>query len=101
MLVNDILDMSKIEAGKVDLNPFAVTIDSFITELQDIVQPLVAARGNTIEFFRDPTTVTIYADRSRLRQVLLNLIGNAAKYFRARPDRRRVPRLQDRRSGWS
>lgn len=80
LLVNDILDMSKIESGKVDLDPVAVNIDQFIVELQDIVKPLVDARGNTIEFLRDPSAGTIYADRSRLRQVLLNLVGNAAKF---------------------
>jgi signal transduction histidine kinase len=80
LLVNDILDLSKIEAGKMELQPVAVHVDQFMMELRDLVRPLVVARGNTLEIRHAPSVSTIYADRLRLRQVLLNLIGNAAKF---------------------
>lgn len=80
LLVNDILDMSRIEAGKMELNPVAVMIEPFIPELRDIVKPLVDARGNVLDIFHDPSATAIYADRLRLQQVMLNLIGNAAKF---------------------
>jgi len=80
LLINDILDLSKIEAGKLELNPVPVDIDQFAMELADLVMPLVDARQNSFEIRRDPLVTTVVADRLRLRQILLNLIGNAAKF---------------------
>ncbi len=80
LLVNDILDLSKIEADKMELAPTLINIGPFAVELRDMVKPLVDARGNSIEIVLQASATTIYADRLRLRQVLLNLISNAAKF---------------------
>jgi signal transduction histidine kinase len=80
LLINDILDLSKIEAGKMELRPAPVDVDPFIAELRDLVTPLVDARQNRLDIRRDPSATTIFADRLRLRQILLNLISNAAKF---------------------
>ena len=80
LLVNDILDLSKIEAGKMELQPVEIKLEQLLMELRDLVRPLVDARGNTLEIRHVNTVKTIFADRLRLRQVLLNLIGNAAKF---------------------
>jgi len=80
-LINDILDLSKIEAGKLDVRPEEVTIPRLRDELADIFQPLARDKGieltATVE--RD-VPGTIFTDPTRLQQVLKNLLSNACKF---------------------
>lgn len=80
-LINEVLDISKIEAGKLSISLEPVQVQELIIEMIDSIQPLVLEKENTIKFF--PSFVqncNVLADRQRLKQVLLNLLHNAVKY---------------------
>lgn len=78
-LINDILDISKIEAGKMELylEPFDLTV--FIEEVSDTIAPLIQKNGNRFET-RCEVTQPMRADLGKLRQIAINLLGNAAKF---------------------
>jgi PAS domain S-box-containing protein len=81
MLINDILDLSKIEAGKLDLQYDYIDTYSFFTEFERIFSLKVSEKG--LKFILDITSGTpagIYIDEARLRQIVFNLIGNAVKF---------------------
>lgn len=80
-LINDILDLSKIEAGKITFNYHFIDAFSFFTEIAGIFSFKANEKG--LEFIIDispSVPVTIYIDDLRLRQILINLIGNAIKF---------------------
>jgi len=80
-LINDVLDLSKIEAGKLDLTPQAIHFPSFLQGVAEICR--IRADQKNIDFVYDPDPQLpegIFADEKRLRQVLLNLVGNAIKF---------------------
>lgn len=78
-LIEDILDISRIEAGQIGLNVRPTSISRLVLEVCDSLKPIATARG--IELAGDaPGDMTVRGDRDRLMQVLLNLIGNALKF---------------------
>lgn len=79
-LINNILDLSKIEAGRMDVYISKFEIDKLLQDLTATIQPLAAKNNNTfvIEKIHSPTI--LYLDEVKLRQILLNLIGNANKF---------------------
>ena len=79
-LINDILDLSKVEAGKlrVDRELFAVT--PVLREVQTMMKPLADRRKLGLELRVDPDVSTICADEGKFRQILINLISNAIKF---------------------
>lgn len=79
-LINDILDISKIEAGKMELCLEHFDIPLLIQEVASIAQPLVKQNGNTLEVYCAFDLGTMNADLGKVRQVLLNLLSNAAKF---------------------
>jgi PAS domain S-box-containing protein len=79
-LINDILDLSKIEAGKFQLYLEHFDISEVIRDVEHTVKPLVEKKANTLYVRVDPGIGKIYADMTRLRQVLFNLISNASKF---------------------
>ncbi len=81
-LINDLLDMARIEAGKVELQPVTVDLAALAGECIELVRPL--AGHHAIELMPAPagTAAWVRADRRRLRQMLLNLLSNAIKYNR-------------------
>ncbi|MBW4642807.1 MAG: HAMP domain-containing protein [Goleter apudmare HA4340-LM2] len=79
-LINDILDLSKIEAGKMNLYPETFEIATLINNVVLTVKPAVEKNGNVLEIDCDHQLGTMYADQTRMRQVLLNLLSNAAKF---------------------
>ena len=82
-LINEVLDISRIDAGELALSPEPVLLSDVVTEVMDLVAPLVAARELTVVA---PSGVEcrdyVLADRQRLMQVLLNLVSNSIKYNR-------------------
>jgi signal transduction histidine kinase len=80
-LINDVLEMSKIEAGKIKLNEKKLDLYSLLDSLEDMLRPKAAAKKLTLNFERSPSVPQyIIADESKLRQVLLNLLSNALKF---------------------
>ena len=80
-LINEILDLAKVEAGAVALAMEAVPLAGILGECRDMIAPLAAGRGIDVRFPDQPAAV-VRADRTRLKQVLLNLLSNAVKYNR-------------------
>lgn len=79
-LINDILDLSKIEAGKMTLYPERFEIAKLINNVVLTVKSAIDKNNNILEVYCDQELGTIYADQTRMRQVLLNLLSNAAKF---------------------
>ncbi|MFE1745087.1 sensor histidine kinase [Coleofasciculus sp. H7-2] len=79
-LINDILDLSKIEAGKMTFYPETFDIKTLIISVVITVKPLVEKNGNVLEVHCDEHLGTMYADQTKVRQVLFNLLSNAAKF---------------------
>ncbi len=79
-LINDILDLSKIEAGKMTLYPERFEIAKLINNVVMTVKSAMDKNNNILEVYCDQELGTIYADQTRMRQVLLNLLSNAAKF---------------------
>jgi len=79
-LVNDILDLSKIEAGKMTLLIEEFDVAGVVQEVAATVQPLVAKNGNTLEVDCPQTLGVMRADQTKLRQTLFNLLSNACKF---------------------
>lgn len=80
-LINDVLDMSKIESGKLTLNMDIVSLRDAMDSIVNIVQPQVKAKRQHFDIFiRKIETENIYCDSVRLNQVLINLLSNAVKY---------------------
>ena len=84
-LVNDILDLSKIEAGKLELQIEPVTIPNVIEDLFITVRPLAEEQGSELTLVHEGAPVTLVTDPRRLRQIVLNLLSNAIKFGRGKP----------------
>jgi PAS domain S-box-containing protein len=80
MLINDVLDLSKIEAGRVEIAPAPFPLQRVIDEVTDTVEPLVARRGNRLEVRGPADLGEMHSDEMRIRQVLFNLLSNASKF---------------------
>ena len=80
-LINEILDLAKVESGTVSLSLEPVGLDAILQECRDMIAPLASQRriGMT---FPDTCPLNVLADRTRLKQILLNLLSNALKYNR-------------------
>jgi len=79
-LINDILDLSKIEAGRMDLFIESFEVGQLVRDVEAIVQPLVEKNGNTLVVTCPGDLGTMHADQTKLRQALFNLLSNAAKF---------------------
>jgi signal transduction histidine kinase/CheY-like chemotaxis protein len=77
-LVNDVLDLSRVEAGRLDLRPEPVDVAHAVTEAVNGLRPL--ADRKSLQFGAEVTPVAVTVDRGRFRQILYNLISNAVKY---------------------
>ena len=79
-LINDILDLSKIEAGRMELNLESFALAPLIDDVVKTIEPLAAKNGNQVAVHCDPAIGMMHADQMRLRQALLNLMSNANKF---------------------
>ncbi|MDY6959271.1 MAG: response regulator, partial [Halobacteriota archaeon] len=77
-LINDILDLSKIEAGKMDVYYEIFDIREVISEVADAIAPLANDKG--LELGKTIENVTVRSDKNKIKQILINLLGNAIKF---------------------
>src|SRR5205823_7813451 len=78
-LINDILDLSKIEAGRMDLFIEQFEVGQLVRDVEAIIRPLVSKNGNTLVVECPAEIGTMHADMTKVRQALFNLLSNAAK----------------------
>lgn len=81
-LINDLLDISSIEAGGAELNLEQIDLGELLQEVHDLAGPIVAAVGLRFVLEHPEASLVAWADRRRVTQVMLNLVSNAAKYNR-------------------
>lgn len=86
-LVNDVLDLSKIEAGKIDLRLQPVSVTGLIEDLFVTVRPLADQYGSALSLDPPPQPIRVVSDPRRVRQILLNLLSNAIKFGGGKPVR--------------
>ena len=79
-LINDVLDLSKIEAGKMEVQPEDFDAAALVREVGQTVQALADRKGNALEVQAPPDLGTMHSDPVKVRQCLFNLLGNAAKF---------------------
>ena len=81
-LIDEVLDISRIESGHLSLSLEPVNVPDVVQSAVDLVKPLAARRGITVDVMSLPGHQAVLADRQRLKQILLNLLSNAVKYNR-------------------
>ena len=79
-VINDILDISKVEAGRLELQPEAFTLGEGLTEVLSVLQPLAIAKSIEIHAEDAAPDLLVFADRVRFKQILYNLLSNAIKF---------------------
>lgn len=79
-LINDILDLSKIEAGKMELHVEAYPITYFTESIQRVMQAAIEQKGARLRFDIAPEIDQLVVDQTRFKQILMNLVSNAVKY---------------------
>jgi signal transduction histidine kinase/CheY-like chemotaxis protein len=82
LLINDVLDLSKIEAGKTELYLETFEVPGLVDDVVGMIQPLVEKNANRLEISLDPALTTMHADVTKVRQSLFNLLSNACKFTR-------------------
>jgi PAS domain S-box-containing protein len=93
-LINDILDLSKVEAGRMEVFPEEFDLSGLVGEVTDTIQPLLERSANVLEVSVAPDVGTVHTDVTKLRQILLNLLSNATKFTEEGTVRLSVARLQ-------
>ncbi len=79
-LVNDVLDISKIESGRMDLYIEMIDVEKLLTDITNTITPLVEKNHCTLTVEKAETLDAFYADQPKIRQILLNLLSNAIKF---------------------
>jgi PAS domain S-box-containing protein len=79
-LINDILDLSKIEAGQITANFEYFLLEEVLKEVIELEEPVAQNKGITISYINSPEQIEIFCDRKRILQVMLNLLNNAIKF---------------------
>lgn len=82
-IINNVLDLSKIEAGKVTFELTNFDIEEMVNEVVTNTRPLVHKNNNNLEVLYGKEVGSMYADKTKVRQILINVIGNAAKFTEA------------------
>ncbi len=80
-ILNDVLDLSKIEAGRLEIHHEPCSVVSVVNEVRSLMEPMAQERGLTLsDSFDTPMPTTVRCDALRVRQILLNLVSNAIKF---------------------
>jgi signal transduction histidine kinase len=82
-IINDMLDLSQIESGQLSVHCESVALDEVLAQVEPIVTPHIGKKKLTYVVDASVRDIKVYADRERLRQVLVNLVTNAARYSEA------------------
>lgn len=99
-LINDILDLSKVEAGKIELDPDELPVKDFLISIERLFKPIAMNKG--IELKTEVSAdapATIYIDRQRLEQIVKNLLSNAIKFTERGSVTFRIARAANKNSG--
>jgi len=96
-LVNEVLDISRIESGKTELRLTYLALNDVVKWLRKTMAPILKPRKQSLEVVMEKGLPSVYADESKLRQVLLNLMSNAAKFS---PDGSRIRVEAVRKGDW-
>ncbi len=99
-LINEVLDLSKIEAGKLEINYEPVALASLVRDVMGEAEPLAAKNSNQLVVECPPDIGTVHSDPTRLRQVILNLLSNACKFTEKGSVSLLVGRGQSERGDW-
>jgi signal transduction histidine kinase len=106
-LINDVLDLAKVEAGKMEFHPEPIELGRLVNEVRDSLHPVASAKHIAIETTIDPGCESLYVDPAKLKQVLYNYLSNALKFtgdsgrvqVRARPEAPRTLHIEVEDSG--
>lgn len=79
-LINDVLDLARLGAGKLELHPAPMEVESLLRQVAELMSPRAQEKGIEVAWAAAPGLGTILGDEGRLRQVLLNFAGNAVKF---------------------
>jgi signal transduction histidine kinase len=82
--INSVLDISEIEADRVELRPVEINLHEFVRTCFDVVRPKAEAKGLALMLAPAAAPLRLYADSTRLQQVVINLLGNAVKFTKQR-----------------
>ncbi len=99
-LINDVLDLSKIESGKMEVFAESIDLDNLVDETSDIAQPWMKNNNNILLIKRSKLLGTVQQDRTKLRQTLFNLLSNAAKFTHQGTVTLYVERIQHSGKDW-
>jgi len=94
-LVNDILDISRIELGKFEIQPEEIDLPRLVEDLFAAVRPLADGRGSTLHLVSSAVPCRVLSDPRRVRQIVLNLLSNAIKFGKGKPVWVRCGRASD------
>jgi two-component system, sensor histidine kinase and response regulator len=79
-LINDLLDLAKIESGKIEVKSRRVSLGGLVHEVVEALRPVAAEKAIALEATIHEPSILVWADRDKINQVLMNLIGNAIKF---------------------
>ena len=99
-LINNVLDLSKIEAGKMQLFLDDYDLSQIVTDVIDTVRPLIAGNRNQLSVECDENIGSIYVDAAKLKQALINILGNATKFTHDGDITLRVERVPGDMAEW-
>jgi hypothetical protein len=99
-MINAVLDVSKIEAGRMELHPEVFELHTLLTDIKAVIAPLARRNQNHLEIIMPSGNWSLRADRTKLQQVMLNLLGNACKFTRDGEVRLTVERQSDQSGNW-
>ncbi len=99
-LINGVLELSKIEAGRLEVSPSEFAVEALVREVMGLVEPLANRQGNRLVVEVAPDAGRMFSDVTRIKQGLLNLAGNAAKFTEQGEIRLRVERARRHNAEW-
>jgi signal transduction histidine kinase len=79
-LINDLLDLAKIESGRIEVKSSRISLSGLVHEVAEALRPVAAEKVIALEATLREPSILVWADRDKINQVLMNLIGNALKF---------------------